>query len=252
MALGSNPTLNENTFSPERRYFGSRQGPAMTYDDVIIRTLGCLGAVLGGVAVPAFILPGAAAGLMTLGGTVGFALGMVNAFKREPVPGLIIAYAVAEGLLLGGFTRVLDAAYPGIALQAVAGTLAVFAAALFLFRNGNVRATPKAMRFFLIALTGYVIFTLVNLGLMVFGVLDDPWGMAGIEVAGIPLGLIIGLLAVCMAAFSLIADFTIIEDGVQSEIPQRYAWNAAFGLTVTLVWLYMEILRLLAILRDKE
>lgn len=251
MALGSNPTLNENTFSPERRHFGSRQGPAMTYDDVIIRTLGCLAVLLAGAAVPVFVLPGAAMSLMIIGLVAGFTLGMINSFKREPVPALIIAYAAAEGLLLGGITQVMDAAYPGIALQAVVGTLAVFTATLVLFKSGKVRATPKAMRFFLIALVGYVVFSLVNLGLMLFGVLDDPWGVRGIEVAGIPLGIIIGLLAVCMAAFSLIVDFTIIENGVRSGIPRRYSWSAAFGLTVTLVWLYMEILRLLAILRGK-
>lgn len=251
MALGSNPALNENTFSPERRHIGSRQGASMTYDDVILRTLGCFAAVLAGASVPVFLLPGAAMGLMFLGLAGGFILGLINSIKREPVPALIIAYAVSEGLFLGAITQVMDAMYPGIALQAIVGTLAVFAVTLVLFKSGKVRATPKAMQFFLIAMIGYLVFSLVNLALMLFGVLDDPWGLRGIEVAGIPLGVIIGLFAVGLAAFSLIVDFTHIEDGVRAGAPQRYSWNAAFGLTVTLVWLYIEILRLLAILRGK-
>lgn len=226
-------------------------GPAdtgrMTYDDVIMKTLGCLALVLLGAAV-GWMIPI----LMFPGMIVGLVLGLVNAFKKQPSPALILAYAGAEGLFIGGLSGVLDAMYPGIALQAVIGSLSVFGVTLLLFRNGKVRATPKAMRFFMIAMIGYVVFSLINLGLMVFGVVDDPWGLRSVEIFGIPLGVLIGLLAVGLAAFSLIMDFTAIEDGVRNGAPQRFAWTAAFGLTVTLVWLYVEIIRLLAILRGDD
>lgn len=92
--------------------------------------------------------------------------------------------------------------FPGIAMQAVLGTLVVFGVTLALFKSGKVRATPKAMKFFMIALISYAVFSLVNLGLMVFGLTSDPWGLRGMEIFGIPLGVVIGLLAIGLAAFS--------------------------------------------------
>ena len=256
---GSLATQDQTSMTPQQLqelYTAPSAGPAMTgrmtYDDVIMKTLACLAVVLVGAAVPMILVPGAAGPLMIVGALGGFVLGLVNAFKREPAPALILAYAGLEGMFLGGLTLVLDNMFPGIGLQAVLGTLSVFAVTLVLFRSGKVRATPKAMRFFMIAMIGYAVFSLVNMGLMIFGAVDDPWGVRGFEVAGIPLGIIIGLLAVGLAAFSLIVDFTSIEQGVKAGAPQRYSWTAAFGLTVTLVWLYVEILRILAILRGDD
>ena len=143
--------------------------------------------------------------------------------------------------------------FPGVGLQAVIGTLSVFAVTLLLFRSGKVRATPKAMRFFMIAMIGYAVFALINMVMMWTGVVDSPFGLrTEVEIFGIPLGVFIGLLAIGLAAFSLIMDFTSIEAGVRNGAPQRFSWTAAFGLTVTLVWLYVEIIRLLAILRGDE
>ena len=191
--------------------------------------------------------------LMLLGALGGFALAMVNTFKKQPSPALILAYAGLEGLFLGGLTRILDAMFPGVGLQAVIGTLSVFAVTLVLFKSGKVRATPKAMRFFMIAMIGYAVFALVNMVMMWTGVVNSPFGLStSVEIFGIPLGVFIGLLAIGLAAFSLIMDFTSIEAGVRSGAPQRFSWTAAFGLTVTLVWLYVEIIRLLSILRGDE
>jgi uncharacterized YccA/Bax inhibitor family protein len=226
---------------------GPAQTGRMTYDDVIMKTLACLALVVVGGAIgwmyPILMIPGMIAGLV---------LGLVNAFKKEPSKGLILAYAAAEGLFVGGLSMFIDSMYPGVAPQAVLGTVCVFAVTLVLFKSGKVRATPKAMRFFMIALIGYALFSLVNLGLMWFGVLDNQWGMRGVEFMGIPLGVIIGLFAIGLAAFSLIVDFTSIEQGVKQGVDRKYSWTAAFGLTVTLIWLYVEILRLLAILRGEE
>ncbi|MDQ6752693.1 MAG: Bax inhibitor-1/YccA family protein [Actinomycetota bacterium] len=228
---------------------GPVQTGRMTYDDVIVKTLGTLALVLGGAAVgwifPILILPGMLVGLV---------LGLVNSFKREPSPALIMAYAVAEGMFLGGLSAVLEGLYPGIVVQAVIGSLSVFAVTLLLFKSGKVRATPKMTRFFLIALGGYFVFSLINFGLMAFNVTNSPWGIRSMDIPGtnIPFGVVLGLLAVGLASFALIMDFTSIQRGVENGVPARYAWTAAFGLTVTLVWLYVEILRLLAILRGND
>lgn len=231
-------------------------GPAdtgrMTFDDVIMKTAACLGAVLVGAAITLTVGLGLASMLMIVGALGGFVLALVNTFKKQPSPALILAYAALEGLFLGGLTRILDTQFPGVGLQAVIGTLSVFAVTLVLFKSGKVRATPKAMRFFMIAVIGYAVFALVNMVMMWTGVLQQPFGLRSVEIFGIPLGVFIGLLAIGLAAFSLIMDFTSIEAGVRSGAPQRFSWTAAFGLTVTLVWLYVEIIRLLAILRGDD
>jgi len=232
-------------------------GPAdtgrMTFDDVIVKTAACLGVLMAGAAVTLFVSMGLASMLMIVGALGGFVLALVNTFKKQPSPALILTYAGLEGLFLGGLTRILDGLYPGVGLQAVIGTLSVFAVTLLLFKSGKVRATPKAMRFFMIATIGYAVFAIINLVMMWTGAVDSPFGLrTSVEIFGIPLGVFIGLLAIGLAAFSLIMDFTSIEAGVQSGAPQRFSWTAAFGLTVTLVWLYVEIIRLLAILRGDD
>ena len=232
-------------------------GPAdigrMTYDDVIVKTAGCLGVLIVGAAVALAVPQGTGSMLMILGALGGFALAMVNTFKKQPSPALILAYALLEGFFLGGLTRILDNLYPGVGIQAVVGTLSVFAVTLVLFKSGKVRATPKLMRFFMIALIGYAVFALVNMFMMMTGAVTTPFGLStSVEIFGIPLGVFIGVLAIGLAAFSLIMDFTSIEAAINAGAPQRFSWTAAFGLTVTLVWLYVEIIRLLAILRGDE
>jgi uncharacterized YccA/Bax inhibitor family protein len=235
----------------QQMYNQPAAGPAdtgrMTFDDVIVKTAACLGVLLVGAAVTLFVSMGLASLLMIVGALGGFVLALVNTFKKQPSPALILAYAGLEGLFLGGLTRVLDTMYPGVGLQAVLGTLSVFTVTLLLFKSGKVRATPKAMKFFMIAMLGYALFSVVNLVMMVTGLTTEPFGLR----SGI-IGVVIGVLAIGLAAFSLVMDFTSIEAGVRSGAPQRFSWTAAFGLTVTLVWLYVEIIRLLAILRGDD
>ncbi|WP_448071270.1 Bax inhibitor-1/YccA family protein [Georgenia yuyongxinii] len=240
----------------EQAYRGPAAAPAdtgrMTYDDVIVKTGLVLGVIVAAAFLNALVLgPNM---LLTFGGAiVGLALGLVNAFKREPSPALIMAYAAAEGLFLGGISAVFEATWEGIVLQAVLGTTATFVAALFLFKSGTVRVTPKLTKFVLVALVGYALFSVVNVVLMITGASDDPWGLrTGVTIFGIPLGVLLGLFAVGLAALSLIMDFDAIKRGVEQGAPGRYAWAAAFGIAVTLVWLYIEFLRLLAILRGSD
>lgn len=276
-ALSNNPALNGKTLTADelrRIYdqpaaqpqrpgidepateagFGAQQPPVvtpserpMTYENTISKTVALFLVVLAfgavGWFVPTLALPGAIVGLV---------LGLVNSFKKEPSVPLIIAYAAAEGLFLGGISGIFEAQWAGIVSQAVIGTLAVFAVTLLLFRSGKVRTSPKMTKIFLVAMVGYLVFSVLNVVLMLTGVNDDPWGMRGATLWGIPLGVLIGGLAVLLAAYSLVMDFELIQNGVQNRVPEKWAWSAAFGLMVTLIWLYVEILRILAILRGSD
>ena len=220
----------------------TRDTGRLTYDDVIVKTAGLFGILLITGALTWTLAPG----LFFVGMIVGLVLGLVNAFKKSPSPVLIMAYAAAQGVFLGGISAFYEVSYPGIVMQAVLATVSTFAACLVLFRSGRVRVTPKAVRWAMIAMGGYLVFSLLNLVLTWTGVLDG-WGMR----SG-PLGIVIGLFAVGLAAFMLIMDFDSIKRGVEQGVPAKFAWSAAFGLLVTLVWMYLEFLRLLAILRGNN
>ncbi|MBF4614247.1 Bax inhibitor-1/YccA family protein [Curtobacterium sp. VKM Ac-1376] len=220
----------------------------MSYEDTIVKTLLAFGVLVVG-AVAGWNLPPI---VWIVGAIVGFVLALVNTFKKKPSPGLILTYAFFEGLFVGGISGFYNTAFDGIVPQAVFGTLGVFFVTLLLFRSGKVRATPKATRFFLIAMVGYMAFSLVNIVLMLTGVTQSAFGLMGVTLFGIPLGVIIGIFVVVMAAYSLILDFDQIKTGVERGAPRIYAWTAAFGLIVTLVWLYLEILRILAIIASSS
>ncbi len=183
---------------------------------------------------------------------VGFILALVNIFKREPSPPLILAYAVVQGVFLGGVSYYYEAQYPGIIIQAVVATLVVVAVTLALFASGKIRASKRATKVFLVAMVGYLVFSLVNLGIMIFGGAGgNPWGLRGsFEIFGLPLGLVLGVLVVIMAAYSLVLDFDFIQRGVNNGAPRKYGWSGAFGIMVTVIWLYLEILRIFAISRN--
>ncbi|WIB59927.1 Bax inhibitor-1/YccA family protein [Curtobacterium sp. MCLR17_007] len=223
----------------------------MSYEDTIVKTLMAFGVLVVG-AVAGWNLPPI---VWIAGAVIGFVLALVNTFKKKPSAGLVLAYAFFEGLFVGGISHFYQTAYPetdGIVAQAVFGTLGVFFVTLLLFRSGKVRATPKATRFFLVAIVGYMAFSLVNLVLMWTGVTNSAFGLLGVTVFGIPLGVLIGVFVVIMAAYSLILDFDQIKTGVERGAPRIYGWTAAFGLVVTLVWLYLEILRILAIIASSQ
>jgi len=218
----------------------------MSYEDVIIKTVSMFVVLLVGGAVgalfPALLLPGL---------FIGFGLALVNIFKKVPSVPLIMAYSVVEGVFLGALSVTLERMFPGIVLQAVLATLVVFAVTLALFANGKVRASARATKIFMIAGISYAAFSLINLGLQLTGVNQDPWGLYGTHIGGVPLGLIIAPIAILMAAYSLVLDFTSVKQGVESGAPRILGWKAAFGLVLTIVWLYIEFLRLIAILRGE-
>ncbi|HUX70164.1 MAG TPA: Bax inhibitor-1/YccA family protein [Cellulomonadaceae bacterium] len=214
----------------------------LTYDDVIMKTAGLL-AVLVLTGAATWIL---APGLWIAGAVVGLVLGLVNAFKKSPSPALIVLYAAAEGVFLGGISAFYETLYTGLVGQAVLATLAVFGTSLVLFRSGKVRVTPKFTKVLMLSMVGYLAYSFLNVVLMLFGVGGGTYGPLR---SGL-LGIVVGLVAVGLAAMSLIVDFDSIQRGVRQGVPAKFAWSAAFGLVVTLVWLYLELLRLLAILRN--
>ncbi|ACZ31686.1 protein of unknown function DUF1112 [Xylanimonas cellulosilytica DSM 15894] len=220
----------------------------LTYDDVIVKTGGLLALLVVVAAATWQIAPQ----IWPVGMIVGLVLGLVNAFKKNPSPVLISLYTVAQGVFLGGISYAFQnfgvngQPVDGLVVQAVLATMVTFAAALFLYKSGRVRVTPKFTRWLMIALVGFLGFQLINLVLVWTGVL------AGAGARGGTLGVVVGLVAVGLAAASLIVDFDSIKRGVEQGIPARFAWAAAFGLLVTLVWLYLEFLRLLALLQGRD
>jgi uncharacterized YccA/Bax inhibitor family protein len=217
----------------------------MTYTDVIMKTAGQF-ALLVVMAAVSWTLVDTVPMLWVGGMIVGLVLGLVNAFKKNPSPLLISLYSIAQGAFLGGISAFYEAQFDGIVLQAVLATFSVFGVALALFSSGKVRVTPKFTRFLLIGMLGYLVFSLLNMILVWTGVLEG-WGMRGGT-----LGIVIGIVAVVLATMSLIVDFDSIQRGVEGGAPAKYAWSAAFGLMVTLIWLYLELLRLIAILRGSD
>src|SRR5690606_19128899 len=128
-------------------------------------------------------------------------------------------------------------------MQAVIATLCVVGVTLWLFASGRVRASKKATKIFLIALIGYAAFSLINVVLMLTGAVTDPWGLrTGVEIFGIPLGIVLGVFAVLLGAYSLVLDFDFIQRGARNGAPKAYGWRGAFGVMLTMIWLYLEIL----------
>ena len=218
----------------------------MTYEDTMVKIVTSFVILLVGATVgwffPVLALPAA---------LVGFVLALVNIFKKKPSPALVLSYAAVEGIFVGGITQFFETTqYSGIAVQAVLGTLVVIGVTFALFASGKIRASKKATKVFLIAMVGYGVFSLINFIGVATGMNSDPYGMSGsVKIAGIPLGVLLGVLVIVMAAYSLVLDFDSIQTGVKRGAPRIYGWTAAFGIMVTVVWLYLEILRLLALLR---
>jgi uncharacterized YccA/Bax inhibitor family protein len=215
------------------------QAGRMTYEDTILKTLLSFGILVAGAAV-GFLLPIVA----IPAAIVGLVLALVNTFKRKPSPPLVLAYAAVEGLFVGGISAVYASMWQGIIPVAVFGTLGVVGVTLALFASGRVRASARATKVFLVLIVGYLVFSLVNVVLMMTGVVDGFGGLRDVTIFGIPLGIPLGILVVLMAAYSLVVDFDQVKRGVESGQPRIYGWTAAFGIMVTVVWLYLEILRL--------
>jgi uncharacterized YccA/Bax inhibitor family protein len=245
------PSYGGPTYPPSgtKGYGGGGSGGApsryMTLDDVVIRfaaMLGVLftaGAVSWAVVPKDHILP-----VLLVGALGGLALGLYMSFTMRANALTALVYSALEGLFLGAISHAFNDRYSGIVVQALAGTVMVAGGVLIAYRVGAIRVTPKFTRITIAATIGAFGLMLVNLIAYAF----TPGGL-GIRDGG-PLAIVISVVFIGIAAMNLVMDFDIIEQGIKRGADEKFAWYAGFALMVTLVWLYLEILRLLGYLRD--
>jgi uncharacterized YccA/Bax inhibitor family protein len=226
----------------------------MTIDSVVQKTGISLGIVIV-VAVATWIMTGPIDNPDTLstlymlsmvGALGGFALAMVNSFKRVISPALVIAYAALEGVFVGAFSKAIEAQFgDGLVMGAVLGTFAAVAGTLAAYKFFNIRVSSKFRKWTVAALFGFVAVSLFDFVLSFFGASFGINGFGG-------LGLVMSFIGLGLGVLMLILDFDFVERGIEAGLPDQESWRAAFGLTVTIIWIYIELLRILAILRGND
>jgi uncharacterized YccA/Bax inhibitor family protein len=232
---------------------GPVQMRRLTIDDVVMKTLGLFALLLVG-AVAGWTLFPSMGGVLILGGiALTLVLGLVIALRKTVSVPLIVLYAAVEGVFVGaisnGYSLAFDPpgqtdVFHGIVAQAVLGTLSVFAGMLLAYKTGIIRVTAKFRRIVTMAVIGYAIFALVNFLYAVIG--NHAFGIGGTGA----LGIFVSIFAIGLASLMLAVDFDSIDRAIAAGAPEKYSWLLAHGLIVTLVWLYLEILRLLGRLRN--
>nr|BFD84408.1 Bax inhibitor-1/YccA family protein [Streptomyces sp. Xyl84] len=252
-----NPYAQNPYAQQDLQYGAPPQAPSaagrMTMDDVVTRTASTLGVLVVTAALAWALLPvddahiSRSYGLGVGAALIAMVLGFVQSFKRKASPALILSYAAFEGVFLGVVSSVVDNRIAsGAAMQAVIGTMAVFAAVLVAYKAGWIRVNRRFYGFVMAAALGFVLLMVVNTLFAVFG------GGDGLGFRSGALGVVFGVIGVLLGACFLALDFKQVEDGVAYGAPREEAWLAAFGLTLTLVWIYMEFLRLIAILNSND
>jgi len=241
----SNPALNDNVFRDERAAFGE----AMTVQGTANKTGVLLICAMATAAwswnrfqnAPTEVVP-----LIGIGAIGGLIFAMVTIFKKSWAPVTAPIYALLEGLLLGAISVMFNLRYPGIAIQAVSLTFGTLLALLIAYRSGVIRVTDKFRLGVVAATGGIAFFYLLTMILGFFGIHFNSIFGSGV------IGIGFSVVVVIVAALNLVLDFDFIESGARAGAPKYMEWYAAFGLMVTLIWLYMEILRLLAKLRSRN
>jgi uncharacterized YccA/Bax inhibitor family protein len=245
----ANPTLNEKVFSSlaAPRFAGdvmSIQGTANK--TAILLALAVLSAGWTWNLYASSGDPAAVGPWLLVGGIGGFVAALVTIFKMPWAPVTAPIYALLEGLVLGGISAMFEASYHGIAFQAIGLTFGTLAALLLAYKSGLIRATPTFRKVILAATGGIGIVYLASIALGFFGVtIPGIFGNGGI-------GLLFSGVVVTVAALNLVLDFDLIERGAAQGAPKYMEWYGAFALMVTLVWLYLEIIRLLSKLRSRD
>jgi uncharacterized YccA/Bax inhibitor family protein len=220
----------------------------VTLDDVVMKTLGLFTIVVLVGAATWFTVAGninLSLPLMLAGMFGSLALGLLIAFRKTISVPLIVVYAVLEGVLVGAISEVFEQRWPGVVTTAVIATVCTFAGMFLGWKFGLIKVTDKSRRIFGMAIMGYLLFSLVNVVAAFMGV-GQHWGFGGTGLMGIG----ISVLGVGLASYSLAIDFDSVDRAVAAQLPERYSWLLAHGLIVTLVWLYLEFLRLLARMRQ--
>ncbi|MFC9298220.1 Bax inhibitor-1/YccA family protein [Streptomyces sp. NPDC057011] len=236
---------------------GMPQAPArtnaMTMDDVVSRTAMTLGTLIVTATLSWVLLPVDPANLNKSYGIgigaalVAFVLAMIQSFKRKPVPALILGYAALEGVFLGVISAATSTYLgAGVVIQAVMGTMCVFAAVLLAYKMGWIRVNRRFTGFVMAAAMGFILLMVANSLFALFG------GGDGLGFRSGGLGLLFGAIGVILGACFLAMDFKQVEDGIAYGAPREESWLAAFGLTLTLVWIYLEMLRIFQILSGDD
>jgi uncharacterized YccA/Bax inhibitor family protein len=249
----SNPALGSKAFQDAARGAGGAIDVTnrMTLDGTVNRTGILLVCALASAAYTwhAYMEshdPAAVSGWLMLGLFGGFITAMVTIFKQSWAPVTAPIYALCEGLFLGGVSAFLDLRYPGIAIQAVGLTFGTLLTMLVIYRSGLIKVS-NSLRIGIIAATG---------GIALFYLLQMILGFFGVQFVAIngsgPIGIAFSLFVCAIAALNLVLDFDFIDQGVNYGAPKYMEWYGAFGIMVTLVWLYLEILRLLSKLRSRN
>lgn len=229
-----------------------RSKGVMTLDDVIAKTGLTLGIVVLVAAATFFLLPPQ----LLLPAAIGASLAtviitFVVAARRVIAPGLVALFAVLEGVMVGGISAIFEYYYPGIIVQAVFATFVAAGLTLAAYKFFNIRVTPKFTKVIVIATVAFAVVTLLNFVLALVGV-NGGMGLGLRASINGPVSLLaigVSALAVVLAVLNLILDFDYIEQGIAMGAPANQSWKAAFGLTVTLVWLYVEMLRIISYFR---
>lgn len=245
MSTSHNPVMNRmlpeqvaiNQAEVDAQFDKIVSSQKMTVGGVAIKMMGLFALLLGGAVLAWNYDPVKQAMIPAIFVALGLALWIT--FSKKVRPGAVMAYAVTEGIFLGTVSYFFEVLYPGIVMNAVIGTLATAGVMFTAYSLGWVRVTGKFRSIMLFALIGYGVFSLVNLGV------SFVTGSAGIYDS--QFAWVAGLIGVGLAAFTLNLDFEDIKQGAAQGLPREFEWRASFGLLVTLIWLYIEILRLLAI-----
>jgi uncharacterized YccA/Bax inhibitor family protein len=217
----------------------------MTLDDVIVRTGAMLGVLLLAGAATWVLTPESAAGvLIAVGALGGLGLGLYMALSMKASAFTALLYSALEGVALGAISRAFEQWRHGIVVQALTGTVLVAGGMLIAYRVGAIRVTPRFTKIVFASTLGVVGLMLIN----AIAYLFHPGGL-GLRDGG-ALAILFSLLCIGIAAMNLAVDFEVIQQGIRNGADEKFGWYASFGLTVTLVWLYVEILRLLGYLRD--
>ncbi|TNJ34986.1 Bax inhibitor-1/YccA family protein [Arenimonas terrae] len=248
-----NPALNDNTFLDigSGELVSRAPGEVMTLGGTVNKT-GFMLLLLVATAAYTWSLytpenPGAVMPWLLVGGIGGFIVALVTVFKKTWSPVTAPLYAALEGLFVGAVSAMFEAKFPGIVMQAVMLTMGVLAALLMAYKSGLIKATENFKLGVVAATGGIFLLYLVNMGMRLFGF----EGFGFIHESG-AMGIAFSVFVVIIAALNLVLDFDFIESGAEAGAPKYMEWYGAFGLVVTLVWLYLEILRLLAKLQSRD
>lgn len=217
----------------------------MTIDDVVVKTVSLLGAAVVAAALTWVLVPLQSIGPVWIASMlVGLVLGLVISFAQITNPAILFAYALVEGVFLGAVSKAYETMWNGIVLQAVIATLSVFFVMAGLYKARIVRATPKFTKIVIGAAAGLAVVMLVNFAIFLFT------GSAGPLRDGGPVAIIFSLICIVVAALMFVITFNQIEEGVAAGLPRKYGWIGAFGILVELVWLYLEMLRLISYFQE--